>query len=160
MNKKEAAERLGVSTRLVERYAGEGRLGEVKYVRGKTGRQADYDEQSVEKLKAELDAPAFALTLAQSHEQTRAELVAPQDRERLINALEAIASHEQTRSHLVAAASIGEKIMLTLHDAAALTSLSTNHLRGALRAGKLKGKIIGRGWKIKRTDLDVYVKRL
>jgi predicted site-specific integrase-resolvase len=31
MNKKEAAEHLGVSTRLVEKYASEGRLGEVSW---------------------------------------------------------------------------------------------------------------------------------
>ncbi len=39
MNKKEAAEYLGVSTRLVEKYASEGRMGEVTYVRGRTGKQ-------------------------------------------------------------------------------------------------------------------------
>jgi excisionase family DNA binding protein len=161
MNKKEAAARLDVSTRLIEKYAGEGKLGEVKYVRGRTGRQADYDEQAVEKLKAELEAPAFALVPAGAAAQSReAGLVAPQDRERFINALEAIASHEQTRAGLVVAAGLGEKIMLTLADAAALSSLSTGHLRDALRAGQLKGKIIGRGYKIKRADLDHYVKKL
>jgi predicted site-specific integrase-resolvase len=35
MNKKEVSEFLGVSTRLVEKYASEGRLGEITYVRGK-----------------------------------------------------------------------------------------------------------------------------
>jgi excisionase family DNA binding protein len=161
MNKKEAAARLNVSTRLIEKYAGEGKLGEVKYVRGRTGRQADYDEQAVEKLKAELEAPAFALVPSGAAAQSReAGLVAPQDRERFIVALEAIASHEQTRAGLVATAGLGEKIMLTLADAAALSSLSTGHLRDALRAGQLKGKIIGRGWKIKRADLDLYVKKL
>jgi len=57
MNKKEAAEILGVSVRLVERYAGQGRIGEVTYVRGKTGKQADYSKEAVEKLKLELEAP-------------------------------------------------------------------------------------------------------
>jgi excisionase family DNA binding protein len=44
--------------------------------------------------------------------------------------------------------------------AAALTSLSMNHLREAIHAGKLKGKIIGKGYKIKRSNLDAYVKKL
>jgi len=30
----------------------------------------------------------------------------------------------------------------------------------AIGEGKLKGRIIGRGFKIKRGDLDAYVKRL
>ena len=37
MNKKDAAAVLQVSIRLVEKYASEGRLGDVLYVRGKTG---------------------------------------------------------------------------------------------------------------------------
>jgi hypothetical protein len=56
MNKKEAAAALGISLRLVEKYAGEGRLGDVRYVRGKTGKQADYDSEAVERLRAELES--------------------------------------------------------------------------------------------------------
>jgi hypothetical protein len=55
MNKKEVADTLGVSVRLVERYSSEGRLGEVRYVRGKTGKQADYDQDAVEALKRDLE---------------------------------------------------------------------------------------------------------
>jgi predicted site-specific integrase-resolvase len=60
MNKKEAAERLGISTRLVERYDSEGRLGQKTYVRGRTGKQADWSEQAVEKLRCELEASDLA----------------------------------------------------------------------------------------------------
>ena len=65
MNKKEAAELLGVSVRLVEKYAGEGRLGQVRYIRGKTGKQADYDAEAVERLKAELESVDTQLDAAQ-----------------------------------------------------------------------------------------------
>ena len=61
MNKKDASAVLGVSIRLVEKYASEGRLGEVKYVRGKTGKQADFDPAGVEKLKAELESIDYQL---------------------------------------------------------------------------------------------------
>jgi excisionase family DNA binding protein len=50
--------------------------------------------------------------------------------------------------------------MLTLQEAAALSNLSRAHLRQAIRCGKLKAKIIGRGWRIKRADLDTYVRAL
>ncbi len=160
MNKREAAERLGVSTRLVERYAAEGRLGEVKYIRGKTGRQADFDEQAVDRLKAELEAPAFPPTALAAPNRRAEGLVAPQDRERFIAALEALAvSREQPRSgHVVV--SLGEKIMLTLAEASALTNLSRKHLRQAIEEKKLKARIIGRGWRVKRSDLDAYVRKL
>jgi excisionase family DNA binding protein len=157
MNKKETAELLGVSVRLVERYAGDGRLGEVSYVRGRTGKQADFARDAVERLKAELESVDTQL---EGPNRRATGLVASSDAARLLAALEAIASREQTRAGLVAAAGLGEKIMLTLADAAALSSLSTGHLREAVRAGQLKGKIIGRGWKIKRADLDLYVKKL
>ncbi len=47
-----------------------------------------------------------------------------------------------------------------LYDAATLTSLSAGHLRAAIHTGKLKGKIIGRGYKIKRDDLNTYIHKL
>jgi excisionase family DNA binding protein len=56
--------------------------------------------------------------------------------------------------------SIGEKIILTLDDAAALTSLSKHTLREKIKTGKLKARIIGRGYKIKRSDLDAFAAEL
>jgi excisionase family DNA binding protein len=41
--------------------------------------------------------------------------------------------------------------------AAQLSGLSHNHLREAIREGKLKGRIIGRGFKVKRSALDAQV---
>ncbi|MEJ7616207.1 MAG: helix-turn-helix domain-containing protein [Pyrinomonadaceae bacterium] len=55
---------------------------------------------------------------------------------------------------------IADKVMLTLQDVAALSSLSRNHLLEAIHAGKLKARISGRGGRIKRDDLDAYVKKL
>jgi excisionase family DNA binding protein len=167
MNKKEAADRLNVSTRLVEKYAGEGRLGEVKYVRGRTGKQADYEPEAVERLKAELESPAYSLAPT-----------APGMNAALVGVLERIAasldsrpalpagSHEQTGGATGSGdgskptVAVADKILLTLADASALTSLSAGHLRDAIHNGKLKAKIVGRGWKVKRADLDGYIKRL
>ena len=66
MDKKTAAEFLGVSTRLVERYASEGRLGTVQYIRGKTGKQADYNDESVKALKEILESPDTAIVKGQT----------------------------------------------------------------------------------------------
>jgi excisionase family DNA binding protein len=58
------------------------------------------------------------------------------------------------------AQTVGQKILLSLKDCRTLTGLSNGHLREAIHGGKLKGKIIGRGFKVKRADLDSYVSKL
>jgi hypothetical protein len=65
MDKEQVKAELGVSIRRVEQFASEGRLGEVKYVRSKTGKKADYDPEAVERLKAELETPDAPLEAPQ-----------------------------------------------------------------------------------------------
>jgi hypothetical protein len=147
MNKKEVAEFLNVSTRIIEKYASEGRLGEVTYVRGKTGKQAEYNREAVENLKTILESPDTALTVAKT----------PDARLIVASLIEAIASREELRG---ASVRVSEKLLLNLNDCKLLTGLSEQSLRAAIKSGKLKGKIIGRGWKVKRKDLDDFVSGL
>jgi excisionase family DNA binding protein len=51
-------------------------------------------------------------------------------------------------------------LTLTIQEAAALSGLSANHLREAIKAGKLKARIVGRGWKIRPEDLRAYVSKV
>jgi predicted transcriptional regulator len=146
MNKKEVAEFLGVSTRLVEKYASEGRLGEVTYVRGKTGKQADYSKDAVEKLKTNLESPDTSLATK-----------APDARLFVAQLVEAIASREEPRNSSVR---VSEKLLLNLNDCRLLTGLSEANLRDAIKNGNLKAKVIGRGYKIKRSDLDLFIEGL
>ncbi|HVG42460.1 MAG TPA: hypothetical protein VM888_12675 [Chitinophagaceae bacterium] len=53
-----------------------------------------------------------------------------------------------------------EKLLLNLTDCRLLTGLSDYYLRDSIKAGTLKAKIIGRGYKIKKQDLDEFVKNL
>jgi excisionase family DNA binding protein len=55
---------------------------------------------------------------------------------------------------------VADKLLLKLDEASALTGLSRGILRQAIKDRKLKARIIGRGWRVKRDDLDVYVKKL
>ncbi len=140
MNKKEVAEFLGRSTRLVEKYASEGRLGEVIYIRGKTGQQAEYNRDAVEKLKTKLQSPdpsPAATTPEQSY----------------VEALRVLLSrmNQEPRS---ASVRVSEKLLLNLNDCRLLTGLSDSMLRQAVKAGTLKAKIIGRAYKVKRQDLN------
>ncbi len=146
MNKKDTSELLGVSTRLVEKYASEGRLGEVTYVRGKTGKQADYNREAVEKLKQVLESPDTAIATK-----------TPDARFIVASLVEAMTSREESRS---ASVRVSEKLLLAVNDCRLLTGLSEQSLREAIHAGKLKAKIIGRGYKIKRQDLDEFINEL
>jgi excisionase family DNA binding protein len=146
MNKKETSEFLSVSTRLVEKYASEGRLGAVTYVRGKTGKQADYDREAVQRLKQLLESPDTAIATK-----------TPDARLFVASLVEAIASGEKVRG---ASVRVSEKLLLTVNDCRLLTGLSEQSLREAIHDEKLKAKIIGRGWKVKRQDLDEFVEQL
>jgi excisionase family DNA binding protein len=183
MNKKDAATYLGISTRTLEWHVKQKNIGARK-VRGKTGEIADFDEGELRKLKAQIDerrAPVHAV-VRESHEShdteprnmtglARLSDVSPdQFMQMLAQAYTTGVSEVMQRlpamlppapdGHVAAAIPVADKLMLTLADAAALTSLSKDHLSAAIHAGKLKARIIGRGWKVKRDDLDLYVKKL
>lgn len=146
MNKKQVAEFLGVSTRVVEKYASEGRLGQVIYVRGKTGKQAEYNREAVENLKTVLESPDTAIATK-----------TPDARLIVASLVEAMASREGLRS---ASVRVSEKLLLNLNDCKLLTGLSERSLRDAIKSGRLKAKIIGRGWKVKKQELDNFVSNL
>ncbi len=146
MNKKEVSEFLGVSTRLVEKYASEGRLGEITYVRGKTGKQADYNRDAVEKLKQTLESPDTAIATK-----------TPDARLFVASLVEAMASREEVRS---ASVRVSEKLLLSVKDCRFLTGLSEQAIRDAIRDETLKSRVIGRGFKVKRTDLDEFISKL
>jgi excisionase family DNA binding protein len=56
--------------------------------------------------------------------------------------------------------SVGNKLLLNLSEVRSLTGLSDQHLREAIHEGRLKSRIIGKGYKVKRADLEAYVRKL
>ena len=58
MNKKEAAEFLGVSVRALERYIQQGRIS-VRYEKGKTRPTPNFDPSELETFKTELNQPSY-----------------------------------------------------------------------------------------------------
>ncbi len=164
MNREEAAEALGISVRSLQRAVRAGRLS-VRYRRGVSGKQeAVFDEGDVTKLKTAMESetvkPALVphvpqgegLMLATMRDTDLARSVALVARESVAAVLEAVKPDSSVP--------VADKIMLTLAEASALTNLSRNHLRQAIEDKKLKARIIGRGWRVKREDLDAYVKKL
>jgi excisionase family DNA binding protein len=178
LSKQAAADYIGVSVRQLIRLTGK---GEVKHLDKRR------DSEATRYSRAELDrylgkiAPALAATVtADTHGtdgtdgtptnndnsqalmrrgaesvtpvtfDTGDALDTPEMRLRMLTAFEAMASPVR----------LTDKLMLTLTEAALLSNLSRGHLRAAIGAGKLQAQIIGRGWRVKRSDLDKYVTKL
>ncbi len=163
MNKQEAAEYLGVSTRAVERYTSKGKLTP-QYEKGRTGPAPVYDRAQLDELKAEMEQPT-------PHPVVQRDKPAKPDKADKSDGLMLRSGQPSNLAALVAAIESARlaarpvvapenKLTLSLSEASALSGLSRSHLLGAIHAQRLKGQIIGRGWRIKRTDLDAYVRKL
>ncbi len=180
MNKKDAAEFLGVSVRAVERYTQQGKLS-VTYTKGRTRPVAEYRQDELDALRAEINTNLYhqrpahekpnpanseqaggLVAISPAHALQRA--ASPQTIEALgqaiADALQGLPTREngQFTGH-ESLADLNAKVLLTLKDAARLSSLSDAHLRAALNDGTLKGKIIGRGWKMTPDALRAYVQQ-
>jgi excisionase family DNA binding protein len=163
MNKREAAARLGVSTKTIERFVKEDKL-HPKKVYGATGLQNEFDEAEIEAFAQERATPiSETQPVKNGQAQTRQEQTGLILRENAADTLTAlaqiIAQNQQPMRPMVA---IEAKIFLTIREAAALSGLGVSHLEDAIRRKKLKAQKLAhiRGRRIKRQDLDEYTKKL
>lgn len=176
MNKQEAADFLGVSVRALERYVQQGRIG-VKYEKGKTRPTANFDPTELEAFKEELNQPtvkpAFEsrqITTEQqsdtgklthhSGEIARFDEVSGFGEISVIDKLSGIIEALLGKGDSQPLVPIADKLLLTIAEAQALTGLSREFLRDAITAGDLKAKVIGKSWRVKRSDLEQYVDKL
>jgi excisionase family DNA binding protein len=160
MNKKEASEYLGISIRQIENYARNNELS-VGKEKGKTGNITVYDERELETLKQKLDAkrtfkPSVVREDNESNEIVRSSDSHLTQLSKFAELLTALVI-DKNPSNTVA---IENKPLLKLDEAAALTGLSRDTLRDAIETKDLIGKKIGRAFRIKRDDLDEYIKNL
>ncbi len=157
MNKKEAADFLGISTRLVSRYVSQGRL-KCTYVRGRTGREATYEQSDLERLKTELEEPvhrAEVTTLEQSNG-----ISVPAVREHVITALASLIQKQiELPKGRRPEMPLENKPLLTFKEAQIYTGLSEGILNDAVEAGKLRAEKIGYARRVKRSALDAYIEQ-
>ena len=181
MNKKEAASELEITTRTLERHMSAKRIAYSTH-RGKTGDEAVFDPAEVARFKAELKgeihAPAMDSGEAPtSFDNPRQELMRlselPAGRfadmmarayaaglQEVVQRLPAMLPPASNGHAEASLADLAHKLTLSLMEAAQLSGLSRGHLRQAIENKKLKARIIGRGWRVKRDDLEAYVKKL
>ena len=176
MNKKEAANFLGVSVRALERYVQQGRIS-VRYEKGKTRPTANFDPTELESFKTELNQPSYkpAVNSRQNtsnseHRQITTDIQPETDKAivypgdigdiSVIDKLAGIIEGLLAKTESQPGVPVADKLLLTLPEAQGLTGLSKGFLRDAINSGELKGKIIGRSWRVKRSDLDEYIAKL
>jgi excisionase family DNA binding protein len=159
MNSQQAAKKLKVSVRSLQRLAHRHSLT-VTYQRGKSGKQeASYNPDEIERLKEELATPTVTIkeqtalaTIPDASRQTP--IVAP---ERFAALLDAIATKRDDAPTIT---DLSNKLLLTIAEAQKLTSLSRATLLDAYHNRKLNLITIGRGYKVKRTDLQKFIDKL
>jgi excisionase family DNA binding protein len=167
MNKQEAADFLGVSVRALERYVQQQRIS-VKYEKGKTRPTANFDPVELEAFKAELNLPSIKpavetrqITTDIQPETDKPVLYTGEIAEfgeiTVINKLASIIEGLLGKTDTQPSVPIADKLLMTLPEAQALTGLSREFLRDAISEGRLKAKVIGKSWRVKRSDLDEYV---
>jgi excisionase family DNA binding protein len=165
MTKDEVAELLEVSTRQVERFTSAGRLS-VTYERGTTRKVPVYVRSEVERLKGEIENTTHARPAIVPAEGQQTGIATISDNassqlSELVAILRGAAETSRRREdHDVSITDLAHKLTLSLIEASQLSGLSRNHLRQAIEDKKLRARIIGRGWRVKRDDLDAYVKKL
>ncbi len=162
ITKEEAARILNASPRKVERLAKGNKLS-VTYEKGATRDVPMYDEDEVRRL-AEQPRTAAQPAIAPPVQEPSQAIATRSDNgdNRLSQAVAFLLDQERRRltEPVPTLSDIAHKLTLSLVEAARLSGLSRNHLRAAIEAGDLKAKIIGRGWKVKKKDLESYVTKL
>jgi excisionase family DNA binding protein len=165
MDKKSAAQYLGISTRALEYHVKQGNIGQ-RMVKGKTGDVADFDESELRKLKAQLDekrAPRPSVVRDESSEDGPRSLTRLSDTSQVQGAgllVELLSRLPPSGTAVRASVAVENKLLLTRAEVQALTGLSQAFIKEAIDGGKLKAQRIGRADRIKRADLEAFIKRL
>lgn len=167
LTKKEAAEYLGVSTRTLERYVKNGKLG-VRYEDSLNGEIALFDSGELDQFADDRQTPrirpaAGDLGLAPTTSDMVPSrgvggLLAPFQEltERLIFAL----SDHEDRKEKITPDQLRGKLLLTLAEAKIMTGLSREILMEAMKDGRLPSQVMGRAYRIKAKDLERFVDHL
>ena len=166
MNKTEAAKYLDIGVRSLERYTSDGRVQAIRQ-RGKTGMVLDYAPDELQRFQAELqaenDAAQSTPPPSPSVGGTGGEPLA-----KVATKGGAIVRRDELAELAATLAAVGKssateashKLLLSLDECQTLTGLSRATLRSAIDDGALQARVIGRGFKIKRSDLDKYIGNL
>lgn len=173
LTKKQAAERLGLSTRSLERYAKKGKDNggiDATYDRNDLNQLVMFfEEDEVERFKAVLDAPpepAATPTATVAPSATLARVAVPEETaielatQSRIGQLAELIEAAMTR-HKPTAADVAAQLMLTVEEAATYAGVGRSAIDAAIRAGDIRvHRGLGRGRRLKRSDVEEWIAKL
>lgn len=145
LNKQEAIAYLGISERTLERYTKRHKIA-VRYENTEHGRQPFYPIAELDRVKEERSSTYHP---AITTEETGITFT-PQERSLLQVWVE----------NTLVAQRLDYRLVLNLNEAAAISGLSKSHLLQAIKGQQLNAQKIGRGWKVRKRDLEDYIDSL
>ena len=166
MNIKAAADYLGISIKTLERKIAAGDVS-VAYVPGATGKQRTFDGAELDKLKAaeaeKAVATTYVISKSRNSDAPSSQALQRAGGEQGISMLasvlaDALRATQDGRHDTLSIADLSLKLMLTEKEAAAYSGLSLADIERARDA--LKSIKTGAGWRVKREELERYVKKL
>jgi excisionase family DNA binding protein len=183
VNKKEAAEFLGLSEKTVERYKSSGKLSaRMKRVNGNDGKSRtilDFNQSDLERLKRELSGNVVFPEVTDRHGQTKTQTDTDRQTEadKLTVASDVVNSISQTQTDSffeamfktfeavsernLQTANTFQKLMLTIDEASEVSGLPKAFIERAIKKeATMKATKIGGRYRIKRQDLDEFINSL
>jgi hypothetical protein len=149
MNKQQAAKELKISVRSLQRLV-QNKVLTVIYKRGNSGKQeAVFDADEVARYKTERDRPTNKLVRLPTNDKNTLARNAT---------LEFLEIFRNSPAKTVVP--VADKILLTVQDCRLLTGLSEQTIRDSIRDETLKARVIGRGLKVKRSNLNDFIEKL
>jgi excisionase family DNA binding protein len=164
MKKSEAAKFLDISEKTLERLVKNGEISS-KLEKGKTRDVVVFDDEELkifkEKRESSKHRPAFSIS-DDSLTQNSVSLIPTKadNLDRQNQTLEFLEVFKTALTNQKLTVPIADKVLLTIKDCQLLTGLSQQTIRAAIRDETLKSRVIGRGFKVKRTDLDDFIDKL
>jgi excisionase family DNA binding protein len=164
LNKKETAEYLGKSKQSIEAYIAKGKLKPI-YVAGPFGREVRFSKDDVESLKQFQTFPftreTAAVVAPSVQKMAAAGLTFPVGFAEVVEALNGICNRIIFNGEEPSLSDLDVKLVLSVAEAAALSGIPRGRIFKAIAANGLKAsREWGRGWKVKRSDLDAWVRAL
>lgn len=164
MNKAEAAKYLGCSESNLQRLMTDNKIG-FNRVQGKYGPQVEFDQVELDRYKSEREqvlvspaienyTPSTALTAPSNKGSNIA--INTNEFTRVIGKLVDVLSQQNKQVSLP----ISEKLLLNIEEVTAFTGLSSTVIRKEIKEGRLKAIKIGKGWRMKKEDLEMWVEGL
>jgi excisionase family DNA binding protein len=158
MNKKEAAEFLNLSTRAVERAVARGKLG-VRYKKDKHGHVALFNPAELRRYKSGLEVPLPRRPIVEPVTPTTPTSTSKHSPV-VLGSVVTLSDSLDERTRELLAVPLTDKLTLSLSEASSLSGLSQDFLLQSIRKNKLKAFKHEKDWRIKRADLDSFIREL